>query len=139
MNLYALPRRLRTFRIPPMFFRSTQTTRKRFNLAFLTSDISITHLTNEQTSPDGEPSSHQVGAPSDAATVWHEYHVVWLPSVTKFYIDSELVHSIDKNLVGRVWYRSGSCQYPVDIPRLGMPTYFAEWMYRKERSCVSHC
>ncbi|THY27038.1 concanavalin A-like lectin/glucanase [Aureobasidium pullulans] len=68
------------------------------DLAFLTSDISVIHLTNEQLTPDSELSSYQVDAPSDAATAWHEYRVDWLPGVTNFYIDSELVHSIDRNV-----------------------------------------
>jgi hypothetical protein len=97
MDLYVLPRRPGTFRVSPMTLRSTQTTSNRFSLTSLTSDKSVTHLTNEQASPDGEPSSKQVGAPPGAAIVWHESCVVWHPGVTKFYIDSELVHSIDKN------------------------------------------
>lgn len=68
------------------------------DFAFLTSDVSVAHLTNEQVSPDSEATSFQVAAPTDAASAWHEYRVDWLPGATKFYIDSRLVQEINENV-----------------------------------------
>ena len=68
------------------------------DIAFLTSDLSSLHLTNEQTSYGSNASSFSVSAPSDAATAWHEYRLDWVPGKTMFYIDSTLVYTITDNV-----------------------------------------
>lgn len=68
------------------------------DFAFITSDISVAHITNEQTSDAEEASSYTVKAPSDAATAWHEYRLDWTSNATYFYIDGTLVYNITDNV-----------------------------------------
>jgi len=68
------------------------------DIAFLTSDNSVLHLTNEQTAYGNPATSFQVAAPVDAATAFHEYRMDWLPGQTLFYIDGALVYTITQNV-----------------------------------------
>lgn len=68
------------------------------DFAFLTTDSSVAHLTNEQTSSASAPTSYQVSAPSDATTAYHEYRVDWVPGKVTFYVDSKLVQTITGNV-----------------------------------------
>jgi hypothetical protein len=68
------------------------------DFAFLTTDSSVAHLTNEQTSANSPTSSFSVSAPSDATTAYHEYRVDWLPGKAMFYIDAKLVQTITVNV-----------------------------------------
>lgn len=68
------------------------------DFAFLTTDSSIAHLTNEQISADSPATSYQISAPSDATTAYHEYRVDWLPGKAQFFIDGQLVQTITGNV-----------------------------------------
>ncbi|PNS18942.1 Beta-glucanase [Sphaceloma murrayae] len=68
------------------------------DIAFLTDDTSVLHLTNEQSGYGQPVTSYSVPAPSDATNAWHEYRMDWVPGKTMFYIDGELVSQINQNV-----------------------------------------
>ncbi|GAB7350627.1 hypothetical protein MBLNU459_g1190t1 [Dothideomycetes sp. NU459] len=68
------------------------------DFAFLTSDSSLAHFTNEQTSSTAVGTSYSSGAPSDATAAFHEYRVDWVAGKSMFYIDSVLVQTITGNV-----------------------------------------
>jgi beta-glucanase (GH16 family) len=68
------------------------------DFAFLSSDTSVVHLTNEQVDYTAPFSSYTSAAPSDSTTAYHEYRVDWSPSSTKFYIDGVLIQTITDNV-----------------------------------------
>ncbi|GAB7351581.1 hypothetical protein MBLNU459_g2203t1 [Dothideomycetes sp. NU459] len=68
------------------------------DFAFLTTDDTKVHFTNEQVSSTSPSTSYVGTAPSDASTAFHEYRVDWIPGKTMFYIDSVLVQTITGNV-----------------------------------------
>ncbi|THW31849.1 concanavalin A-like lectin/glucanase [Aureobasidium pullulans] len=68
------------------------------DFAFLSSDPSVVHLTNEQVNSTSPFSTYTVSAPSDATSAYHEYRLDWTADATRFYIDGTLVHTITENV-----------------------------------------
>lgn len=68
------------------------------DFAFITSNLSQVHLTNEQVSATAPSTSYTAAAPADAATAWHEYRVDWTANQTSFFIDSVLIQTITDNV-----------------------------------------
>ncbi|KAF2225929.1 concanavalin A-like lectin/glucanase domain-containing protein, partial [Elsinoe ampelina] len=68
------------------------------DIAFLTDDTAILHLTNEQTGYGQPVTSFGVPSPSDATSAFHEYRMDWVPGKTMFYIDGQLVYQINQNV-----------------------------------------
>ncbi|TKX24932.1 putative glycosyl hydrolases family 16 protein [Elsinoe australis] len=68
------------------------------DIAFLTDDTALLHLTNEQTGYGQPVTSYSVPTPSDATKAWHEYRMDWVPGKTMFYIDGKLVYQISQNV-----------------------------------------
>lgn len=68
------------------------------DFAFLTSDASQVHLTNEQVTNTSPISTYTSNAPNDATSAYHEYRVDWSSSGTSFYIDGVLIQTITENV-----------------------------------------
>ncbi|KAF4551189.1 Hypothetical protein D9617_14g076460 [Elsinoe fawcettii] len=68
------------------------------DIAFLTDDTTVLHLTNEQTGYGAPMTSYSISAPSDATSAWHEYRMDWVPGKTMFYIDGQLIYQINQNV-----------------------------------------